>query len=158
MRRRQGVELFAVAAAKDDVIGIQRRFQALHDFGDVAAPLFFAEAFEAAKAEVIFVGFPFFVGQVRELHRLKKAVHNHGGAEAGAEAEEKHVAAFVAAEGLHRGVVDDFHREAKGFGEVEGFIQPLPRLWGFAERPFVNDGAGVADGDAGRTPNPWWLP
>jgi len=41
--------------------------------------------------------FPFFVQQVREFHGLKKAIHDHGGSEAGAEAEEEHVAAVVAA-------------------------------------------------------------
>jgi len=58
-RRRQGVEFFAVAAAEDDVIGGERFLEKFHDFGDVAAPLFLAEAFEAAKAEIVFVGFPF---------------------------------------------------------------------------------------------------
>jgi hypothetical protein len=57
------------------------------------------------------------------------------------------VAAFVAAEGLHGGVVDDFHREAEGFGEVEGH-PALAEVVRLAERPLVDDGARVTDGEA----------
>jgi hypothetical protein len=146
-----GVELFAVAAAEDDVIGIQRRFEEFHDFRDVAAPFLLAQAFEAAKAEIVFVGFPFLVNQVREFHRLEKAVHDHGGAEAGAETEEEHVAAFVAAEGLHRSVIDDFHGEAEGFGEIESH-PAATEIVGLAERASVDDGARVADGEAVELP------
>jgi hypothetical protein len=143
----QGVEFLAVAAAEDDVIGIEGFFEELHDFGNVAAPLFFAEAFEAAQAEIVFVGFPFFVEQVGEFHGLEKTVDDHGGAEAGSEAEKKHVAAFVAAEGLHGGVIDDFHGETKGFGKVEGH-PAVAEIVGLAERTPVDDGAGIADGEA----------
>src|SRR5258707_1221591 len=143
----QGVEFFAVAAAEDDVIGGERFLEKFHDFGDMAAPLFLAEAFEDAKAEIVFVGFPFFVEKMREFHGLKKTVDDHGGAEAGAETEEEHVAAFVAAKGLHGGIVDDFHREAKGFGEVERH-PAAAKIVGFAERAVVDDGAGIAYGDA----------
>src|SRR5258705_3252658 len=141
----QCVELFAVAATEDDVIGGERFLEKFHDLGDVAAPLFLAKTFEAAKAEIVFVGFPFFVEKMREFHGLKKTVDDHGGAEAGAEAEEEHVAAFVAAKGLHGGIVDDFHREAKGFGEVERH-PAAAKIVGFPERAAVDDGSRIAYG------------
>ena len=144
---RKRFQFFGIAAAEDDVIGGERFLQALDDFGDVAAPFFLPEAFEAANAEVVFVGFPFFVEKMREFHGLEKTVDDHRGAEAGAETEEEHVAAFVTAEGLHGGVVDDFHREAEGFGEIEGH-PALAEIVGLAEGPLVDDRAWVADGDA----------
>src|SRR5258705_7460285 len=91
----QGVEFLAVAAAEDDVIGGERFLEKFHDFGDVAAPLFLAKTFEAAKAEIVFVGFPFFVEKMREFHGLKKTVDDHGGAQACAEAREEDVSALV---------------------------------------------------------------
>ena len=41
------------------------------------------------------------------------------GDESGAESEEEHAAALVAAERLHGGVVDHLHRAAEGGGEIE---------------------------------------
>ena len=72
----QGVEFFAVSTAEDDVIGGEGIFETLHNFGYVAAPLFFAEALEAANAEIVLVSFSFFVEQVREFHRLEKTAYN----------------------------------------------------------------------------------
>src|SRR5258708_11019366 len=115
----EGVEFFAVAAAEDNIIGGERLLEKFHHFGDVAAPFFLAKAFEAAKTEIVFVGFSLFVNQVRKFHWLEKTVHDHRGAESRAKTEEEHVAAFVAPEGLHGGVVDDFHREAEGFSEID---------------------------------------
>src|SRR5580692_1555401 len=87
------------------------------------------------------------VGEVRELHGLKKSVANHCGAEAGAEAEEEHATAFVAAESLHAGVVDNFYGMAEGFAEVEAH-PAATEIVGFAERMTVDDRAGIAHGDA----------
>ncbi len=87
------------------------------------------------------------VGEVREFHGLEDSVANHRGAEAGAEAEEKHAAAFVTAESLHAGVVDNFYGMAEGFAEIEAHpaAAEIVRL---AERMTVDDGAGIAHGDA----------
>ncbi len=87
------------------------------------------------------------VGEVRELHGLEKSVADHCGAEAGAEAEEEHAAAFVAAEGLHAGVVDEFHGMAERFAEVEAH-PAAAQVVRLAERMTVDDRAGIADGDA----------
>src|SRR5258707_11990772 len=84
----QCVEFFAVAATEDDVIGGERFLEKFHDFGDVAAPLFLAKTFEAAKAEIVFVGFPFFVEKMREFNGLEKSVVEHGGDKAGDGNEE----------------------------------------------------------------------
>ena len=103
---RAVLELFDVAAAEDDVVGAERYFQRGGYILYVFAPALFPEALEAAEAEVVLVGLSLFVAEMGQLHRLENAVDDHGGAEAGAEAEEQHAAAFVAADGLHRGVVD----------------------------------------------------
>src|SRR5258708_22947654 len=70
----QGVEFFAVSAAEDDGIGGERFLEKFHDFCDMAAPLFFSEGFEAAQAQIIFVGFPFFFAQMCEVPWLKRTV------------------------------------------------------------------------------------
>src|SRR5215469_1158231 len=113
----------------------------------MAAPFFLAEALEAAHAEIILVGFSFFVEQVGELHGLEYAVDHHGGAQASAEAEKKHAAAFVAAEGLHGGIVDDSDGTSKRFRKIE--IHPsAAEVMRFAERAAVDDRAGIAVRDA----------
>ena len=69
-------------------------------------PPVFAERFQAALAEQVLERL-ILVRQVRELERDDAAVVDERGAEARAEAEEQHAAAFVAAERLHGRVVQD---------------------------------------------------
>ena len=57
--------------------------------------------------------------------------HDQRGAETGAEAEEEHLAALVAAQRLHRGIVDHLDRTPEGGLEVEA-DPSLPRLRGSA--------------------------
>src|SRR3984957_20376869 len=83
-------QFFGITPAEDDVIGFERGFQQFGDFEDFATPLFLAIFFEATNSEIILVGFSFFVEQMSEFHGLEKAIANHRGAEAGAQAEEKH--------------------------------------------------------------------
>ena len=64
-----------------------------------------------------------------ELHRLQDPVHDHRRAEAGAEPEEQHPPALVAAERLHRRVVHDLGRLPERGLEVEA-DPARPRLTG----------------------------
>ena len=68
---------------------------------------------------------------MRELERFDDAVDDQRGAETGAEAEEEHSAAFVAAERLHDGVVHDLRRLPERRSKSKP-IQPVPRLAGSA--------------------------
>ena len=73
---------------------------------------------------------PFLIGQVREFHRLEHAIDDERGAESGAEAEEEHAAALVAAQRLHRRVVDDANGTPERLLEVEAdpALAQVPRL------------------------------
>ena len=75
------------------------------------------------------------------------AVEDHGRAEARADAEEEHSAAFIAAEGLHGSVVDEADRLAEGL--LVGKVDPSgSEIVGLGEGTIVDDRAWVADGDA----------
>ena len=75
------------------------------------------------------------------------AIEDHGRAKAGADAEEEHATAFITAEGLHGGVVDEAERLAEGLliGKVDPSGGEVVRL---GERTIMDDRARVADGDA----------
>ena len=74
--------------------------------------LAFSPPLETALSHVVLVGaLP--VGQVAQLHRLHDPVDDQRGAEPGAESEEEHLAAPVAAQRLHGGIVDDLHRPSE---------------------------------------------
>ena len=113
----------------------------------VCASRFLPETLEAAQAEIVLVGLAFLVAEMGQLHWFEHAVHDHRRAEAGAETEKQHAAALVAADGLHRGVVDQFHRDAEGFVEVETdpAATEIVRL---AQRTAVDDRSGIAERNA----------
>ena len=58
---------------------------------------------------------------------------------------------FVAAEGLHGGVVDDLGGMTESFGEIHAH-PTAAEVVGLAERVAINDRAGIADGDAVELP------
>src|SRR5580704_7889226 len=75
------------------------------------------------------------------------AIEDHGGAKTGADAEEEHSAALVAAESLHGSVVDEAEGLAEGLliREVYPSGGEIVRL---GEGTIMDYGAGVAYGDA----------
>jgi hypothetical protein len=83
---------------------------------------------------------------MRQLHRLEMPVDDQGRAEARAEAEEEHAPALVAAERLHRRVVQDAHRLAEGLAEIESHPAPA-EVPGLGDRLAVQHRAGIADRD-----------
>src|SRR5262249_59520380 len=76
-------------------------------------------ALERSDADVVLERAPLLVWEVSELHGLEHALDDQGRAETRPEAEEEHAAASVAAERLHRRVVDELHGPAEGPSEVE---------------------------------------
>ena len=81
-----------------------------------------------------------------EFHRLDDAVYDHGGAEASAQAEEKHLASLIATERLHGGIVDDFDGTSERSFEVESH-PARPEIVGFQNRLAAEDRARIADRD-----------
>src|SRR3954468_18225720 len=79
--------------------------------------------------------------------RDDRAIEDERAANTGAEAKVQHAAAFIAAEGLHAGVVHD----ADGATERVGVVEADPAIaqveW-FGDRLAMADFAGVADRDA----------
>src|SRR5262245_9503761 len=115
---RQRIELVDVAAAEDDVLRLERGDEASDDVLDVTPPLRQPMSFQSVQSDVRLERFvP--VRQVAQLHRLHDAVDDHGGAETGPEPQKEHLAAFVAAQRLHGGVVDELDRPSEGGPIVE---------------------------------------
>jgi len=83
---------------------------------------------------------------MRQLHRLEHAVDDQRGADAGAEAEEQHAAAVVAAERLHRRVVDHADRTSERAREVEA-DPAAAEIHRLGHRLSVHDDAGISNRD-----------
>ena len=82
-----------------------------------------------------------------QFHRRDDAIEDHAVAQPRAQAEEQHAPALIAAERLHRSVVDDPHRLAESACEVEP--QPaLPEVHRLLGDSAIVDRARIADGDA----------
>src|SRR5262245_64561034 len=81
-----------------------------------------------------------------ELHRLDDAVDHHGGSEPRSETQEQHLAAPVAAQGLHGRVIDELHRTAERGGEIESdpSVAQGVRLH---HRVTTEDRSGITDGN-----------
>src|SRR5207253_2207388 len=122
-------------AAEHDAVGNKSRLEVLDAKEDFAFPSFCAESIQSRNTDKIFDNVAVAIRQVAELERKHMTLPNERGAEAGAEAEKQHASAAVAAERLHRSIVDDAHwfaeRVAKiepdpAFAEVLGVFHDLP--------------------------------
>src|SRR5690348_568331 len=142
--RREGLQLVDISAADDNVIRLKGRAKSFDYIGDVAPPFLFPEALQPANADKILVGLPFLVRQVAQFHRFKEPIHNHGRAEARAQAEEKHTATSITAERLHGGVVDNFDGPAERFAEIKSHPSCAEIRW-IVQRTVVDDRAGITD-------------
>src|SRR5262249_21655414 len=124
---------------------------ASNDVVDDILPLLVAHALAAGVADIVLETAVLFVRQVTEFHRCDGSLDDEGRAQAGAQAEEEHAAAVVAAQGLHGGIVDELDRFAEGDLEIE--IDPaaaeVDRL---QENLFADHRAGVADADGVELP------
>src|SRR5581483_6853027 len=113
---------------------------------DVLAPRATSELMIAGFAEVFLVRFAVPIRQMRELERNQHSLAHHRRSQTGAESEKQHAAAFVAAERLHRGIVDDADGLFERRFEIEAnpTASKVPRV---ACRTSVDDRAGVANRD-----------
>src|SRR5262249_59978088 len=59
------------------------------------------------------------IGKMCQLHRLDNAIDNHGGAQAGAQAQEEHLASPVAPQRLHGGIIDNLDGTSKRRLKIE---------------------------------------
>ena len=127
-----------VAAAQHHVLGGHRGAQQLGAFEHGGAPRLLTKRIQAALAEHVLERL-ILVWQVRELERDDPALVHQRGAEPRAESEKQHAAALVAAERLHRRVVEDADRHAEGGGPVEAdpAVAEVPGLFHHraAQRP-----------------------
>src|SRR5690349_6394788 len=75
----------------------------------MAPPFLLASLLQASLSHIILIGAPL-VRKMSQLHGLDDPIHDHGGTEAGSQANEKHLSTFVTPQRLQCGVVDNFHR------------------------------------------------
>src|SRR6202035_5371036 len=141
--RRQRFELLDVASPEHRVVGLQSRNQASHDVGNVTPPFLLAVALQSCPADIVLIG-ALLVGQVTEFHGFHDAVDNDGRSKPGSEAQKEHLAALVAPQCLHGGVVDDLHRAAECCGKIES-DPPASQVVRVRDRPAVENRAGIAD-------------
>ena len=142
---RQFLQFLDVAAADDDVVRSDRLDHPRRAVLDVLLPLLPAQPAQGAVAEVILVG-AVLERQVGQLHGDDDAIGHHRGAQAGAEAEKQHQPALVAAERLHRRVVDDPDRAAECGSEIEA-DPPASEVVRLLDDAAVADASRVADRD-----------
>ncbi len=95
-------------------------------------------------AQVIFVAAAPFIGQMRKLHRRHRTVDNQCRTQPRAQTQKKHATAFVAADRLHRSIIHEQCRPAKGFAKVK--TNPTAsEIERFGDDHAVHDHAGISD-------------
>src|SRR5262245_24005034 len=103
--RRQGLELLDVASSEHRVVGFERRNESCHDVGNITPPFLLAMALKSGAADIVLIG-ALLVGQMSKLHGLHDAVDDECRPKPGSEAQKEHLAALVAPQSLHGGIVD----------------------------------------------------
>src|SRR4029077_9742163 len=109
---RQLIQSLRAAAAENDIIGNQRFLQQYDGTKDLAFPPLFAEPFQSRLAEVILDNVPAAIRQIAKLEWEHFASQDQRRSQSGAQSKKQHPPAAIAAEGLHRGVIDDADRFA----------------------------------------------
>ncbi len=75
----QLLEFLHVAAAENDVVGLEGGGEALNDVKDIFLPLVLSEFLQPAKPDVVLVR-RLAIGKMTELHGLQMSVDDHSGA------------------------------------------------------------------------------
>src|SRR5215467_11774882 len=143
--RRQRMEFLDVAAPNHRIVGLERGDEACHDVGNVTAPFLLAVALQSGAAHVVLIG-TLLVGQMAELHGFYDAVDYHGRSELRSKAQKEHLAALVASQRLHGGIVDDLHGMTEYLCKIEPDPSASQVVW-FGNRPAVENRPGIADRD-----------
>src|SRR5438876_5490641 len=95
-----------VAATEDYVLGFEGGDQLGDHVGNVFPPFLLAVSIKSALADVVLKR-ALSIGKMCQLHWLDNAIDDHGGAQAGAQAQKEHFPSLVAPQGLHGGIIDD---------------------------------------------------
>src|SRR5262245_41824743 len=140
---RQRIQQLDVAAADHGVVGLKRGDEMPDDIENVMAPFLLAVTLEPMATHIVLID-AFLVRQVTEFHWLDDAVYDHRRSKAGSKADKEHLAALVAAQGLHGCVIDDLYRTAERCCEIE----PDPsaaEIVRFGDRTAMQNRAWIAD-------------
>src|SRR5271167_130494 len=89
--RRKLFQLFGIATAKNDIIGLQGSGQTLHDVGNFTAPFLFSAFLETTQSNIVLIG-ALLIWEVAEFHGIDDSVDNQSRAQAGAQTQEEHFA------------------------------------------------------------------
>src|SRR5262245_65484245 len=139
-----------VTAPEHDILGLERGDQASDNVLHVVSPFRQPVSLQPVHPDILLErSVP--VWQMAELHRLHDAVDDHRRAQSGAQPEKEHLAAAIATERLHRGVVDDLDRTRERGPIVESnpARAEVTRLRDWAA---VEDRSRIADRDRVITP------
>jgi hypothetical protein len=115
----EALQLPDISAAEDHVVGLKRVSKPFHHVGDVLTPSLLAVSSQSAQADVVLVRPALPVREVGEFQRHEHAVADQRGSQTGPQTQEQHAPGVVASEGLHCGVIDQFHGTAERLLEVE---------------------------------------
>src|SRR6266404_4544274 len=117
--RRQRCQAFRISTSEHYIFRLQRILQLSNHIEDVFSPLLLSESLQSRSADVLFETSSILVRKVSQLHRLKYAVNNQRGSHARTQTEKEHATGAVASERLHSSVINDLHRNAERFIEIE---------------------------------------
>ena len=150
--RRDLFQLLNIASAQNHVIRFESGDHASHYVLDIASPLFLAVFFQSLESHVALIR-SLLVREMTQFHWLHDAVHDKGRTEAGTQAEEKHLAAFVASQSLHGSVVDHLDRTPECSSKIKS-DPALPQIIGFGNRSIVKNSPRITNRDRVIFPRP----
>lgn len=110
----------------------------LNNIEDVLGPLLFSKSLQSRGADLLFKTSGILVGQVRQFHRFKNTVNNQRRTQSRTQTEKEHATTAITAQRLHCRVVDDFHRDAERFCEIEFDPAFAEVSWIFLKFPLHN--------------------
>src|SRR5262249_31122727 len=130
-------------AADDDVFGVERVLKRDRRFGDALFPAIDVRL-HRSPVDAFFDSFLAVQQDMAESERDNRAVEDEGAANARADTEVEHPTAFVAAEGLHTGIVHDANGALEGRSVVEA-DPTVAEVPGLGDRLAMDHVARVAD-------------
>src|SRR5262249_6870430 len=104
----------------------------------------FSSLLQAALTDVILIS-SVLVRKVSQLHRLNGTIDDHGSTETGSQPQKQHLAALVAAQSLHGGIIDHLDRAFERGLEIKSY-PTAPEIMRFHKRPIPDDHSRVANG------------
>ena len=143
---RQLFQFLNIASSQNYIIGFKGGDQARHHIHHITPPLFLASFFECCAPHVVLVG-ALLVREMAKLHRFDDAIHNQRRAEAGAQPQEEHLAALIAAQRLHGRVINDLDGTAKCAFKIKS-DPPGRQVMRVGDRPVLHNRAGISHGDS----------